>query len=84
MECPACNGAGCGGCQAGIVTIMACPLEIIGLDVWDLIDYAALYEKGLPPVAGGALDQAIYFTRAAKWIFEEKNYWKRKLKIIDG
>lgn len=37
-----------------------------------LIHFADLYEKGLPPVAGGALDQSHWFTKAARYYWSEK------------
>ena len=55
---------------------------IITPDVWEVIEYAGLYEKGLPPVAGGALDQAKCFLEAATFIFREENMWKKKLGIF--
>ena len=51
-------------------------------DVWQLIQFAELYEKGLPPVAGGALDQAFCFVEAAMFVMSEKKYWKDKLGVI--
>jgi len=79
----ACGGTGCGECgNIGSVDIVQCPLEIITADVWELLEYAELYKKGLPPVAGGALDQAKIFTEAARYIFEIEGYVRKKLGII--
>jgi len=36
---------------------------------WAVCEYAALYKRGLPPVAGGSLDQARWFTAAAAMIW---------------
>jgi len=36
------------------------------------MDYADLYEKGLPPVAGGALDQAQAFLSYCRFVWAEK------------
>ena len=85
MECPDCNGSGCPICDdIGTLDLIGCPLEIIDPGTWELIDYADLYRKGLPPVAGGALDQTAFFLAAARWIFSEQNYWKRKIGLING
>lgn len=46
-----------------------------------MMKYARLYEKGLPPVAGGALDQAAAFVEACDFIWQEEMYWKKKLGI---
>jgi len=47
--------------------------------VWDLLDYAALYRRGLPPVAGGALDQAAAFTAACRFVWAEQDRLKADL-----
>jgi len=82
MECPACGGRGCSACRAGEIEITRCPLEIITADVWQVIQYAEFFEKGLPPVAGGVTDQAAVFLEAAQFVFGEQQYWKNKLGII--
>ncbi len=46
-----------------------------------MLPYARLYEKGLPPAAGGALDQAQAFLEACDFIWQEERYWKAKLGI---
>lgn len=51
-------------------------------DVWEVFRYAELFEKGLPPVAGGVLDQANIFVEAASLIFRMQAYWKNKLGIF--
>ena len=84
MECFECSGRGCDIClMTGRINVVGCPQEIVGDDVWAAIEYAMLYEKGLPPIAGGALDQAESFLSAARFIQNEMRYWKKKLKILD-
>jgi len=83
MTCMACGGTGCSECgNIGSVDIVQCPLEIITADVWELLEYAELYKKGLPPVAGGALDQAKIFTESCRYVFEIESYVRNKLGII--
>ena len=41
-------------------------------------------EHGLPPIAGGQLDQAKSFIDAARYANREKVFWKNKLGVIDG
>ncbi len=53
-------------------------------EVWEVLKYARLYSKGLPPVAGGALDQAQCFVDACDYIFEQEQRIKNELGIIDG
>jgi hypothetical protein len=80
MRCLACNGKGCDECQnKGTINITDCPLEIITLDVWEIIEMANLYiEHGLPPVAGGQLEQTAGFLDAARFITNEKKHWEEK------
>ena len=59
-----------------------CPLEYVSSDIWEAIRYAKLYEKGLPPVAGGALDQAENFLEAAEMVFADRAFFKQKLKVF--
>lgn len=51
-------------------------------DIWEALEFADLYKKGLPPVAGGALDQVKVFVDACRMIFAEQAFWKRKLKLV--
>ena len=52
------------------------------MDIWQLIETAALYEKGLPPVAGGQLDQARSFLLGARMVWAEQQAMKDKLGIF--
>jgi hypothetical protein len=63
--------------------LTGCPLEYITPDIDELLMLADFYEKGLPPIAGGVLDQAAGFVEACHIIFAEKAHWKRKFKL-DG
>lgn len=83
MDCPMCGGRGCRRCRAGKIEITGCPILKVEPETWEIIKFTRLYEKGLPPVAGGALDQAKGFIDAAGFIFAEERYWKKKLGIKD-
>ncbi len=83
MICPVCEGNGCDECEDGRVKITECPLVLVPENIWEVIKFAELYEKGLPPIAGGALDQAKSFIDAALFIMREKSYWKNKLGALD-
>jgi hypothetical protein len=37
-----------------------------------MVDAAEMYEKGLPPVHGGTLDQAADFVRACRAVWNEE------------
>lgn len=58
-----------------------CPLKVIEEETFDVIRFAKLYRKGLPPVAGGALDQAGIFIDAAEFVWAEETRNKIDLKI---
>ncbi len=85
MECSECNGIGCSECNdIGTIDICDCPMMVISSDIQEVIEYAELYRKGLPPVQGGSLDQSKSFIVAANFIYKEQYYWKAKLGIIDN
>ena len=80
MECVSCGGNGCNECDnTGRFRITDCPLKDVTAEVRQLIRLAELFEKGLPPVAGGVLDQGQNFIEAAEFVFSEEAYWKAKL-----
>lgn len=79
MDCPACGGKGCRHCGPdGLLHVTDCPLHVVPDEAWQLLRLARLYEKGLPPVAGGALDQAAAFVEACDFVWNEEKYWKLK------
>lgn len=85
MECPGCDGKGCDECdEKGTTDITCCPLQYITSDIWQGIELADMFRKGLPPIAGGTLDQLYNFVSASRIIWREQNYWKKKLGILDG
>jgi hypothetical protein len=50
---------------------------------WQAMDLAALYKRGLPPVAGGVLDQAQSFLDAADLIWADEAHWKAQLRLSE-
>jgi hypothetical protein len=71
------NAAACEECSgSGTFDILDCPQRLIDDWVWQMIELAEMYEKGLPPVAGGVLDQAAYFVRFAKRVMDESAPYK--------
>ncbi|AMV34327.1 hypothetical protein VN12_19535 [Pirellula sp. SH-Sr6A] len=63
IECGSCDGQGCDSCQDGFVSIDGCPGEMCS-DVAMAVRLAGLFEKGIPPVLGGSLDQSAWFLDA--------------------
>ena len=82
MKCPACNGGGCDECEHGRIEIECCPLELLSFEIYHAIRAAELYEKGLPLVAGGQLDQPVKFIEVSHFIISERNAWKNQLGIL--
>lgn len=83
MVCPGCEGRGCKGCdEKGEIDITECPLETITNDVREIIALTELFQKGLPPISGGTLEQAKVFVEAARFIIGEEQRWKNKLGIL--
>lgn len=71
IECPLCYGKGCEQCEDGMVEITGCPNAYCSTVV-RTIDLIDLFSKGLPPVAGGMLDQAVSFIEAARFLDNEE------------
>ena len=65
----------------GTVAI-GCPLDEVTADVWEALTLTEFMGKGLPPVAGGALDQTENFMRAAAAINAERAAYGPKLDEI--
>lgn len=82
MQCTACGGSGCDECQDGYVRVATCPKEWIGTEIWRTMLFSDLYQKGNPPVAGGALDQTNWFLQFCMLAWSEEAYWKAKLGVI--
>lgn len=68
-DCPSCHKRGCKECGGtGRFVIDKCPREFVGSAFNDLFRYAAMFERGLPPIAGGVLDQS-------PWFLEFADFW---------
>ena len=63
LECPACDGSGCDECNEGRFTVIDCPNKYCR-DVAQVANLSDLFSKGIPPIAGGALDQSAWFMEA--------------------
>lgn len=55
---------------------------MIDNDMVQFMDLAELYEKGLPPMAGGALDQAKAFTDGCRQLWGDTNQLKAEAGIF--
>jgi hypothetical protein len=63
IECPVCNGTGCEECEDGRWQLGDCPNRL-AQDLGSFFDLAAMLDAGIPPNAGGACDQPLWFVRA--------------------
>lgn len=77
MQCPSCNGTGCKDCDGGYFDFDGCPNTYCSGAI-DAIDLFDLFEKGLPPVSGGMLDQAASFIGAAQYFGNEERRVKNE------
>ena len=86
MACVVCNGTYSNNCSVcggtGRMAITDCPEKFITPDIWQFIQIADLWEKGIPPIAGGSLEQSQNFVFATGFYFGEKQHWKNKLGIL--
>lgn len=85
LTCPVCGGRGkdCRHCRDGRFEVDGCPMRIVPDDVWSVVEMAELYEKGLPPVSGGVLDQANGFIEACRFVWNEANRHKAELDMTE-
>jgi hypothetical protein len=58
--------------------VTGCPLRIVPAETFGILDLAELMKEGLPPVAGGVLDQAKTFLDAARLVWAEEERWRQK------
>ncbi len=72
LTCPICNGAGCDECDDGFTIMTDCPLLYIGNDASMYMRFTRLFDKGMPPIAGGVLDQANKFIEAVEYISQQE------------
>jgi hypothetical protein len=79
LQCPACDGEGCEECNEGWFKLDGCPNRYCRTVV-PAIELIDLFEKGLPPVSGGVLNQSASFLNAAKY-FDQQN---QLAKLNDG
>lgn len=72
FDCPCCSGDGCKECLGGKVYITEPPK--VSSELWEVIDFCCLMDKGHAPVPGGALRQSKWFLDAFIFVTSE---WKR-------
>ena len=74
LACSGCNETGCDACgQSGYVELTSCPKQMIDRGLLRAIRMADLMREGLPPVAGGVLDQSAWFVSFYECFRSEQN-----------
>lgn len=81
MECPMCGGSGCKECNDGRFALTCCPKRFAA-GGYEWVELADMLDHGLPPVAGGALDQSHAFIEAARFVWSEQRGWKNRLGVM--
>lgn len=82
VACPNCEEKGCELCHGrGRFEIEGCPQQMVDRELADCLRPARLYEKGLPPVMGGSLDQANWFVEMAECYWSERAQCRAELGI---
>ena len=61
--------------DTGCFDLTTCPLEYVGGSLLEVLDFVELFERGLPPVAGGVLDQSRWFIEACRLGWVELSGW---------
>ena len=64
-ECPNCGGHGCEHCDQGNFRVIGCPNRYCS-DMAQTTELVDLFHSGMPPVAGGSMDQTVWFIEAAR------------------
>ena len=60
-----------------------CPLEELTEDVAEALRIADFWRRGIPPVAGGYLDQTDSIIEACEMIWREEAAWKARKGLFD-
>lgn len=71
MECIHCDGTGCDKCDQGKIEVVGCPQKLCS-SIVPTVRLIDLFNKGLPPVSGGTLDQSAWFLDAVSVFASEE------------
>lgn len=79
-DCPYCGDreGGCEICEDGKIVLRTCPHLAVRRETWRCIEAAELLGRGLPPEAGGMLDQNAAFLAAARIIRQQQRIWRAR------
>lgn len=72
IACPECEEQGCEACgDTGRIELTGCPRQFVDLELYQLVKLVDWFEKGVPPVAGGSLNQSEWFLNFASLLTSE-------------
>jgi len=71
IDCPVCSKQGCSECNNRGRFKIDGPIDLPSW-VWDVLSIADRYRKGVPPIAGGSLDQSFWINQACDFVDAER------------
>lgn len=72
IGCTNCNERGCHLCEEGYFRLSCCPRELIGFELAEAINLAAMCGNGDWPVDGGLLSQSAWFVELKRHLESEQ------------
>lgn len=71
LQCPVCNKRGCSDCDGPRGVKLSGPITVPQW-CWSVLTVADRYRRGVPPIAGGALDQTNWINQVCEFIDVER------------
>lgn len=71
--------SGCVGCGGRGRFEVSCPMRFVEGCTWELLQMASFWKQGLPPAAGGFLEQTESVIRGCEFVWGERERVKREL-----
>jgi hypothetical protein len=71
IECPSCAKRGCGECEGKGRFKISGPIKVPSW-CWSVLTVSERYRKGVPPVAGGSLDQTNWINQVCDFVDGER------------
>jgi hypothetical protein len=66
------------------MALVGCPWSHIDAKTIEAIGLAGFWKKGLPPIAGGALDQTVSIAQAVEFVWSEQSAWRAHKGMIES
>lgn len=79
-----CEGDGCTDCvQSGRFSVTECPYRQLDETVLEALTIADCWNRGMPPAAGGYVDQTCSIVEACRFINRDRNRWRAQQGGLD-